>query len=691
MQEKLETIIRALVAEKGRGGPLTGIDIAGQFRPQEQAPGSISRNLNAAFLISLCGAGQPGYAEAREFMETLRREGQGGNGAGFFHKGLSLIYREIRRVCRTNKAFRRALEELCGLMGNASPLPGRQEALKGVWQVFFPEGLSLKGTREEAVAALREKRRVRITRLNPWPIQEPGKEVLFTSNVLLTPPAFPGSPLDPLLPRDLKGRLKDVAEEPQHYWYDHPIEMGTQSRENELLYGLKALDRAVAFEIERGIVRPGSRVTCVLSLSVTHAGLRDLAKPYVHDLLRRHKGFSHLRIFALSEADTSRLVKDLLAPAAKKYMGVEEERLLHSIIGVDGEYGRHYSLLKAVSAFWHVFLDPSVRATFKIDLDQVFPQRELVRETGLSALEHLKSPLWGAQGVDQKGELVDLGMIAGALVNQKDIGRSLFTPDVPFPSGEIEGDEWVFFSPLTQALSTEAEMMTRYRSGPLNGRNHCIQRVHVTGGTCGILVDSLRQHRPFTPTLIGRAEDQAYMLSTLFEAQGPYLRYLHKDGLIMRHDKDSLATQAIKRASTGKLVGDYARILLFSYYAAGLPWPVDKIKDVIDPFTGCFVSPIPVTVAYLRLALKGASLFKAQRGEEGDELVKTGAARLGGILQGLLDGPETVEETFWKERRGWDLFHDLLDRVEEALKRGDSWALSLKERAGALMEACQVG
>ena len=96
-----------------------------------------------------------------------------------------------------------------------------------------------------------------------------------------------------------------------------------------------------------------------------------------------------------------------------------------------------------------------------------------------------------------------------------------------------------------------------------DGKIECIQRIHGTGGTNGILVDSLRKHRPFTPSLIGRAEDQSYILSVLMNP-GEKLAYVHKDGLIMRHDKEAFAADAIKAASFGNLIGDYIRTLYFS-------------------------------------------------------------------------------------------------------------------------------
>ena len=42
---------------------------------------------------------------------------------------------------------------------------------------------------------------------------------------------------------------------------------------------------------------------------------------------------------------------------------------------------------ETMAAFWNVFIDPHVKATFKIELDQIFPQQTLVEQTGATALE----------------------------------------------------------------------------------------------------------------------------------------------------------------------------------------------------------------------------------------------------------------------------------------------------------------
>ena len=133
----------------------------------------------------------------------------------------------------------------------------------------------------------------------------------------------------------------------------------------------------------------------------------------------------------------------------------------------------------------------------------------------------------------------------------------------------------------------------------------------MTGGTNGILVDSLRRFQPFTPSFIGRAEDQAYLLSTF--GRPNRLGYLHASGLIMRHDKEGFAQEAIAMAEVGKQIGDYLRILMFSAYAEALPLDIREIKNITDPFTGCFISKLPITVTLLRFSLRVATLFNEDR------------------------------------------------------------------------------
>ena len=201
-------------------------------------------------------------------------------------------------------------------------------------------------------------------------------------------------------------------------------------------------------------------------------------------------------------------------------------------------------------------------------------------------------------------------------------------------------------------------------------------------------MDSLRKYRPFTPSFIGRAEDQAYILSAL-NAGGEKLAYVHKDGLIMRHDKADFAQEAIASAYIGKLVGDYIRILYFSAYAEVLTGgDIQKIKEIVDPFTGCFISKIPVTVVYMRFALKAAAFFAAQEPEKGLDFIKTGARRIRKALVFIEGENSALNQQYKRERSGWDLFYDTLDAAQKAIAGRDEFALELRYKASRLIKRC---
>ena len=649
----------------------------------------VARALNAAFLVLLAGDTHLPSERAKRLLARMTSSPDWAEVANFYMKGIELVHWEIENVCKHQSTFRDRLRALSSWMSDKEHMKKTGETTEKLWSVFFPEAHGIRENKQEHINALRAKRTVTITHLNTAPITDPARQILFTSNVLLTIPSAL-KPLDELPFSDyLKAKLRDAMREPQLYWYDHPIQVGVKPEKNELLHGLRGLEEAFDFERERGNVSGDTRPICALSASVTHRGLQQIAKRYLEEELLRSAWLKRLHVYVFTESDTRRIVEEILTPAAVHYLHCHDANEHLRVFGVEGEYGRHYSLLKAIAPFWSIFIQPEIRATFKIDLDQVFPQKELMQQAGASALEHLKTPLWGAHGLDSNGQPVELGMIAGALVDEQDIAKSLFTPDVAFPDRALSPDEYIFFSTLPQALSTEAEMMTRYTTDQLDGKRTCIQRVHVTGGTNGILVHSLRRYRPFTPSFIGRAEDQAYILSVLPNS-GTKLGYVHKDGLIMRHDQKSCAQEAIESASLAKLVGDYVRILYFSGYAKVLTDDVAKLKDTIDPFTGCFISTIPMTVVYLRFGLKAESFFAAGQEEQGVEFIRIGARRIANALEFVRGEDSMLKQHYERELVGWNLYYDVLSAVEDGLQNRDGFALELRERAKGIIGECYV-
>ncbi len=644
-----------------------------------------ARNLITAFLILLAGRRHAQFTQAESYIKKLSVLDEWKEWASFYRHAAKKVVSELTKQLSEDPELESAFNEAeKTLTENPHDTHAAREAL---WSAFFPEGTGISGQEKERTEALRKQRTVTIDRLNDHPVQSPGKEMLFTSNVLLTTP-LPDADLS-AFDRDFRDHVSCAQAEPQEYWYDHPIPVGQDADSNELLYGLTHFNEALTGEKKRGNY-DGVPVAFALSISVTHTSLHKVAKQYLKQVIASGPSLDYLNVFAFTEADAEALIDQVLLPAAERCgFSTDVAKHLLSVFGVDGRYGRHYSFLKAIAALWNVLIDDRIRATFKIDLDQVFPQKELIEETGRSAFEHFRTPLWGASGFDSQGAPIELGMIAGALVNQHDIGCGLFTPDVAFPSHALTAETSIFFSKLPQALSTQAEMMTRYRPGTvLDGTAACLERIHVTGGTNGILVDSLRRFQPFTPSFVGRAEDQAYVLSTF--SPDRRLGYVHAAGLIMRHDKEGFARTAIARAKVGTQISDYLRLLLFSEYAEALPLGTAAIKQKADPFTGCFISKLPLTVTLFRFALKAAALFHEENTGEALQFLRTGIPLLKKEIAFTQGNPSALKRKYLQEREGWDLFYRSLTALEKGLEKGGRWAQAAQKRANEIVKHCLV-
>jgi hypothetical protein len=245
----------------------------------------------------------------------------------------------------------------------------------------------------------------------------------------------------------------------------------------------------------------------------------------------------------------------------------------------------------------------------------------------------------------------------------------------------------IFFSKLPQALSTRAEMMARYnKDSSINGIDECIERIHVTGGTTGILVDCLKRHRPFTPSFIGRAEDQAYIISTLFNRH-ERLAYLHEDGLIMRHDKKAFAKEGDMRTQISKLTGDFIRILYFSNLSRLISGGSERVKGLLDPYTGCFISSIPITVVYLRLALKALSLAREGKIKWADELIASGAKRIPAAIGFCSRG---LKGQYEREQKAWRLYYDTMSALGDSICAGNPSGLEMRKRARDIVSRCLV-
>lgn len=527
-------------------------------------------------------------------------------------------------------------QELIGISIPDSPHP--------FWAMFSPEAIDC----ETNPVAVRDRIQTART-LNE--IQKPrnllsnvAEQLLVTSNILLTVPLENDDIQHIDLGKPFHQSVQLAQQEQQEYWYDHPIPVGIHAKENEILYGLKHLDSALSVEIERGNMAAEQKLTVVLSCSVTHPSLANIAKEYVEYEIRTHLKLKHIQVALFSECECKNVLTAAFPSASTE---------LKDVFGVNGAYGRHYTFLKAIAPLWQQTINPQLNATFKIDLDQVFDQARLIKETGLSAFELMIQSNWGADGVDAEGKSVHLGMLAGGLVNESDAHRGLFTADVKAPDGsDYAIFEQLFCARWPQAISTEEEILSK---------RHDIQRVHVTGGTNGITIKALYKYRPFTPTFIHRAEDQAFILSVLANPiDGQHLAYSHRPGLIMRHDKDAFAGRAMQVAEAGKALGDIERILLFSTYANGHSIDLTAIKEKLYPFTGTFVSQTPVTLALIRFMLEGSVKCS--------DYLDSGALRLTQCLDYCENSLSSQVEANLK---GWNEYYDSLLETQVPIEAHD--------------------
>ena len=190
-------------------------------------------------------------------------------------------------------------------------------------------------------------------------LRDPATELLLTSNILVSPPLDPES-IE--VPEQFREASREFFDQQQDYWYDHPIPIDATDEENEIIYGLRNLDAAIAIEHTRGSLGSKPKIDLVLSLSVTHNGMELLAQRYVEYIIRTKLNLQHLNIFLFDENLTAKLIKKL-SP---------DNWHLQEVFGVNGAYGRHYNFLKAILVIWNRVLRPAARYTFKIDLDQVF-------------------------------------------------------------------------------------------------------------------------------------------------------------------------------------------------------------------------------------------------------------------------------------------------------------------------------
>ena len=71
------------------------------------------------------------------------------------------------------------------------------------------------------------------------------------------------------------------------------------------------------------------------------------------------------------------------------------------------------------------------------------------------------------------------------------------------------------------------------------------------------------------------------------------------------------------------------------------------------------------------------------------ELLILAGRRLENVIR-RLETSAYLETRYKTEQTGWNLFYDVLDRIEDDLKKGDSLAIDLQEKARQLIRNCKA-
>ncbi len=77
--------------------------------------------------------------------------------------------------------------------------------------------------------------------------------------------------------------------------------------------------------------------------------------------------------------------------------------------------------------------------------------------------------------------------------------------------------------------------------------------------------------------------------------------------------------------------------------------------------------------------------------EKGLELVTIGAQQISKAFDFIGGENSALKRQYDNERRGWNVYYDILDAVEQALKNKDPFALGLQQKAKSIVREYAVG
>jgi hypothetical protein len=92
----------------------------------------------------------------------------------------------------------------------------------------------------------------------------------------------------------------------------------------------------------------------------------------------------------------------------------------------------------------------------------------------------------------------------------------------------------------------------------------------------------------------------------------------------------------------------------------------------------------------LRFALKAASFFAGGQDEQGLEFISHGAKRIPTALEFVQGKDSPLKRQYVTERRGWDLYYDILSALENAVTENDHYGLDLRQKAKQIIGECSI-
>ncbi len=539
---------------------------------------------------------------------------------------LLLLFNEVKQAfintySRENEVF---LKERLLVLRTAKDPNARAKAVAEIWapEIAIPDETILTKWQLSGVTA------------NPRPYLP--DEVILQVNALYTlPQAIPAHLSDSV--QNAWNRAQNSDDETV-FDYDHPIPLFCGGEDHELTACLKELDSDISFEKSKGVFKSGYRLPVVVSVSVTHPRIAKVCDLWLRYIMAEEE-FHHLRLYFLTEQAALNIKKAIGCFPAEP-----------SVFSVLGSYANHFNCLK----YFQLILEKTdgIRAGFKIDSDEGIRSRDLFEATGKTWFQTMCHEYWGGAAMDEQGEPVYLGIIAGEYINERDIRahgyeNCLRMPDVTF-GGNYIGPDIFFKKGVAHARATDL-----YNRKGLRLEDFLSHPV-VKGGGYGIDNAALRRFIPFTYSRVGRAEDQQFYMAGMAGGN----RGIFTPDLRIAHYKQRVAASESTTSIT-RFLGDMFRLVIFNEIVDFL-----ELKNSIDPMPGVFAGPLARIQAFFSIVYKSYCCFAEGNAPMGEQIYQRGLTELK-QLTGEIDAGK-IRSGWKKEQADWEEFVRAVDRASRA-------------------------